>query len=391
MNHIRKNQFKISLILLITLVLFVLSAIVPGWVRAANSGDVNNNGKIDISDYNIITANFGHPYTIFDYNTLVENFGSSQIRSGIAWNDTNGNVIEAHAGGFIKVGSIYWWCGIKTDVSGAFVALPCYSSSDLTTWHFEFFAFQEGQTARCGSSCADLGPNRAVERPHILYNPVNNNYVMWLHIDALPRLYVKWNFGVATAPAITGPWTYIGNNIGVNDGDTDINLYQEGNSAYLVHENDARGDGILIDRLSDDYLSVAQNIIFIPTVQHSAPVLTKIGGLYYLFSNSTHTGYGNHTPYYATAPALSGPWTTDKPLVAATSIPITAQSTDVIKVTGSQTTTYIWVADNWINKQPPGSNFVFLPLVLDTTSASASVTWNDNWSIDTESGTWRSN
>jgi len=37
--------------------------------------DLNGDGKVDIYDYNILVANFGHPYTIFDYNNLVGNFG----------------------------------------------------------------------------------------------------------------------------------------------------------------------------------------------------------------------------------------------------------------------------------------------------------------------------
>jgi len=37
--------------------------------------DLNGDTHVDISDYNILVANFGHPYTIFDYNTLVGNFG----------------------------------------------------------------------------------------------------------------------------------------------------------------------------------------------------------------------------------------------------------------------------------------------------------------------------
>lgn len=38
-------------------------------------GDLNNDGKVDINDYNLLVAKFGHPYTIFDYNNLVANFG----------------------------------------------------------------------------------------------------------------------------------------------------------------------------------------------------------------------------------------------------------------------------------------------------------------------------
>ncbi|MEK7544213.1 MAG: hypothetical protein AAB557_05045 [Patescibacteria group bacterium] len=41
------------------------------------TGDLNNNGHVDIFDYNILVSKFGNPYTIFDYNTLVANFGKS--------------------------------------------------------------------------------------------------------------------------------------------------------------------------------------------------------------------------------------------------------------------------------------------------------------------------
>ncbi|MDP3994620.1 MAG: hypothetical protein Q8P91_02220 [bacterium] len=38
-------------------------------------GDFNNDGKVDIDDYNKLIAEFGLPYTIFDFNILVENWG----------------------------------------------------------------------------------------------------------------------------------------------------------------------------------------------------------------------------------------------------------------------------------------------------------------------------
>jgi hypothetical protein len=38
-------------------------------------GDLNNDGKVDIFDYNVLVAKFGNPYTIFDYNVLVANYG----------------------------------------------------------------------------------------------------------------------------------------------------------------------------------------------------------------------------------------------------------------------------------------------------------------------------
>lgn len=42
---------------------------------ASPPGDLNNDGHVNTTDYNLLVANFGKPYTIFDYNTLVGNFG----------------------------------------------------------------------------------------------------------------------------------------------------------------------------------------------------------------------------------------------------------------------------------------------------------------------------
>lgn len=39
-------------------------------------GDLNNDSKVDIFDYNLLISTFGNPYTIYDYNTLIEHLGS---------------------------------------------------------------------------------------------------------------------------------------------------------------------------------------------------------------------------------------------------------------------------------------------------------------------------
>lgn len=43
------------------------------------TGDLNNNSKVDIFDYNILVSKFGNPYTIYDYNLLIANFGKQML------------------------------------------------------------------------------------------------------------------------------------------------------------------------------------------------------------------------------------------------------------------------------------------------------------------------
>lgn len=53
----------------------------------------------------------------------------------------------------------------------------------------------------------ELGPSRAVERPHIFYNSATSKYVMWLHIDS--SSYGEAKAGVATSSSVCGDYTYL--------------------------------------------------------------------------------------------------------------------------------------------------------------------------------------
>src|SRR6185312_14379035 len=110
-----------------------------------------------------------------------------------AFNDNKGNYIQAHGGGMIKVGSTYYWFG--EDKAGesanntAFQDIPCYSSTDLAYWTFVNYVLTR-------QASGDIGPNRIVERPKVIYNSTTRQYVMYMHIDN--PSYSENNVGVAT-------------------------------------------------------------------------------------------------------------------------------------------------------------------------------------------------
>ena len=56
-------------------------------------------------------------------------------------------------------------------------------------------------------SSGDLGPDRVVERPHVLYNDDTEKYVLWMHID--DSSYGEAKAGVATSSTICGDYTYM--------------------------------------------------------------------------------------------------------------------------------------------------------------------------------------
>jgi hypothetical protein len=61
---------------------------IPHWSRPTISlatdnsattlpGDLNNDGRVDLFDYNLLIVGFGTQYSIFDYNNIVMNYGTS--------------------------------------------------------------------------------------------------------------------------------------------------------------------------------------------------------------------------------------------------------------------------------------------------------------------------
>src|SRR4051812_21318223 len=53
----------------------------------------------------------------------------------------------------------------------------------------------------------DLGPNRVVERPRVIYNDATGKYVMWMHIDS--SSYSEAKVGVATSSSVCGTYSYM--------------------------------------------------------------------------------------------------------------------------------------------------------------------------------------
>ncbi len=70
---------------------------------------------------------------------------ASQITPGEIWRDTSGRPIQAHGGGLLQVGELFYWYGEeKSEGYNNKVGVSCYSSSDLVNWKFESIALPSG-------------------------------------------------------------------------------------------------------------------------------------------------------------------------------------------------------------------------------------------------------
>ncbi len=82
----------------------------------------------------------------------------------------------------------------------AFTNVNCYSSTDLVQWTYVGALLSK-------TSSGDLGPNRVVERPKVIYNDKTGKYVLWMHMDS--SSYGEARVAVATGDSVCGKYTYI--------------------------------------------------------------------------------------------------------------------------------------------------------------------------------------
>lgn len=203
---------------------------------------------------------------------------------------------------------------------------------------------------------------------------------MYMHIDD-PK-YAEAKVGVATSGTVCGNYTYRGSFRPLGFESRDIGLFQDTDgSAYLLTED--RKNGLRIDALSADYLSVTRTVAMLPDME--APAMVKIHGVYFLFCSHL-TGWDTNDNQYATAPAPGGPWSPLANFAPAGTHTFNSQTTFVIPVKGSKGTSYIYMGDRWVPKDLKSSTYIWLPLTISGTSVS--MAWHDRWALDASAGTW---
>lgn len=302
------------------------------------------------------------------YSSGTVSAASGVIVSGTTWNDNNGNPVNAHGGGMIKVGSTYYWIGEYKDTGGLFVATACYSSTDLQHWTFV-------NKTLVRQASGDLGPNSIVERPKILYDRTTKQYIETMHVDVAG--YKKPGVGVATSPTVCGNYTYHGrlklNGSSINKWDSGSFQDTDGTGYIITHNGN-------IYKLAPDYLSAVSQPLSAMCSNCEAPTLFKVGSTYF-FLFSHRTGWASNDDFYFTATSLSGPWTSRGNLAPAGTHTWNSQTTYVLPVQGTSGTTYMYMGDRWNANNLATSTYVWQPLVVKGTSLSMP-TFHASWTVN---------
>lgn len=306
------------------------------------------------------------------------------IKPGGTWNDTTGTPIQAHGGGFLKVGDTWYWVGedktTNTGGSGTFYAVSMYASKDLVTWEHR---------NKIITTATDplLASDRIIERPKVIYNDKTQMYVMWAHWDN--AAYTDSNAGIFKSPTIDGNYTYVTHIKPGGHDSRDSTLFKEADgTAYFISVGNSNSD-LWVYPLSDDYLSVksgSSGTDIFPSQWREAPAIVKINSTYYLIT-SWSSGWNPNQGEYATATSITGPWSALKNIGDSTTYE--SQSTFIITVTGSQSTTYIFAGDRWNSGNLSKSQYVWWPLTISGTTMS--MTNYTQWSLNLGTGVWSAN
>ncbi|OJJ95025.1 hypothetical protein ASPACDRAFT_1860409 [Aspergillus aculeatus ATCC 16872] len=296
---------------------------------------------------------------------------SLDIVSGATWTAAGTNKhIQAHGTGLTEVDGVYYIIGENHTSGSSFQSINCYSSTNLRDWTFE----NELLTLQASG---DLGPSRVVERPKVIYNDDTRKYVMWLHID--DSSYAEARAGVATSDTVCGAYTYLNASRPLGFQSRDLGLFKDTDgTGYLLTED--RANGLRIDRLSADYLTVESNVHLF-TADYEAPAVYKTGDTYFMFASQL-SGWSPNDNKYTTATNLSGPWSDWADFAPSGSDTYSSQTSYVADVDGL----VMYMGDRWVSTDLASSTYIWLPLTISGTTAT--ITSDAAWTPSFKDGTW---
>jgi len=276
------------------------------------------------------------------------------IQPGEVWPDERGQHIQAHGGGILKVGDTFYWFGEDRSATNLRIqrCVACYSSTNLAQWTFRH------QVVHL-TDPENLGHGWVLERPKVFYNGKSGKFVMYAHIDS--GNYQFASVAVLTCDIVDGDYKYLKSFRPLGHESRDIGQFvDDDGTAYLIFED--RPFGFRIAKLSDDYLTVEKEMCLIP--QHmEGGALVHYDGLYYVVGSAL-SGWDPNPNKYATAKSLSGPWSEFQDMAPREKKTYGSQSSMLWKVTGSKTTTVIFMADLWRPRTQWDSRYLWMPLQI---------------------------
>lgn len=325
----------------------------------------------------------------------VETCTAADFYPGAVWRDVDGNPIQAHGGGILVLGNVYYWYG-EGRTPDLYSAVSCYSSTNLMNWKREGVALWRKDLPKVN------GHHTFVERPKVIYNPRTKQFVMWMHLEQ--DGYKLSRAGIAVSDTPAGPYKFIKairpiadtNDFSENDSDParqnifggtfrDMNLFMDDDGKAYVFYSSAGNWTMYVVRLNDDFTGPKTPVVenktwarILVRQMREGPAPFKWNGRYFLITSAC-TGWAPNAANYSVADNILGPWHTFGNPCAGPNAGKTfgSQSTFVLPAPG-RTNDFIFMADRWEPDELPDSRYVWLPFTMKS-DGTFTIPWRDRW------------
>lgn len=299
------------------------------------------------------------------------------VPNGVQFTDTEGNGLHAHGGGILTDGDYYYWVGENRGDDHQFQYVSMYRSTNLRDWEFRNHILSQ-------DSDPDLQVAN-IERPKVIYNEQTGQYVMWAHKENGVD-YGDAHVAVAVSDTIDGDYEWVGSfrPLGHESRDQTVFVDDDG-TGYLISAARSNFD-LHFYRLTPDYTDVEELVANPwPGGHREAPAMFKRNGVYFLVTSGA-SGWAPNQQQYATADCVECEWSGWSNVGDATGFD--SQTTFVLPVEGSETTSYLYMGDRWGPNQggvPNDSQYVWAPLSFPT-DRSLEMDYHPELVIDTATG-----
>jgi len=348
------------------------------------------------------------------------------FKPGELWPDNNGLHINAHGGGILLHNGVYFWFG-EHKIEGAAgnkaeVGVHCYSSKDLYNWKDKGIALSVVK-----DTASPIVKGCIIERPKVIYNAKNKQFVMWFHQEIKGMGYKAAMTGLAVSDKVTGPYQFM-KSINPNQGKWPLNYpdslksktvviegmkpwsdewkqaVQEGvflrrdlekgqmardmtlfvdedGKAYHFHASEENST-LHISELSDDFLDFTGNYVRVLKGKYNeAPAVFKKGSKYYMISSGC-TGWKPNAARSAIADHPLGPWTDLGNPCRGTEEEVNttfqSQSTFVLPIQGNKDA-FIYLGDRWTPENAIDGRYIWLPVEFE--GESPVIRWLNEWNL----------
>ncbi|MFG6687736.1 family 43 glycosylhydrolase [Mariniflexile sp. HNIBRBA6329] len=332
------------------------------------------------------------------------NAQSNNIKNDQFWNTIDGKPIYSQGGGIFKFNDPkdgvekYYWYGAfykeaelyrkdpsVTQITDNFVAVTCYTSTDLVNWSFENNVLDRKEVNKHADDTRWMG------RLGVAFIKEINQYAM----------FIQHNVGVliAVSDTPTGPFKWhqrldMTETIGTpNTGDQTVFTDEDTGKSYLVYSYGRGRHKIYVSEIGIkngkvDLIDCTQ--VYRGTGREGN-CMFKLNGKYYIFASNLY-GWDASLAYYLVADDIRGPYLpTNEMLVtegASEDYAHITQTGFFVKVNGTEKETVVYCGDRWSNFAGNGLGYnQWIPLSFEGDVPYFNSL--NSWNLNEKTGTWQ--